>query len=324
MFTVATNSQTQDTYTGPLEPSTYHVGIKAGIAPTAWLSRKLPFENLSIGFGDNLPTHDINIAQELEKSEIIKEWLPYTPSDYANIPWSCFSLPTWVAVEVGYAYSDHLQLFGEFAWFQAKGKTFYEIPNLDRLPKEKRPTFSTATTQSFGGYVGFKHYGNLCFNCINPYWGLKIGLLHHDDITASLNNIPNDETLTSFTTLTRKFFVCNTVISGGIALGFDVRFSDCLRFQFGVEVIASGGRKGNADFKLFTPQNLPKDMTIGNIINEIKDDPNPNPFKDILKHTDIPDHIARAKVGDFSLKVPIENTSADLFIPITFGFVFEF
>ena len=329
MFTVATNSQTHETYTGPFEPSAYHIGIKAGIAPTAWLSRKLPIENVNVAVGDNLPTLDISTSEQLAHSKEIGERLPI-PLGYVGMlahavaPSLCFSLPTWVAVEVGYAYSDYLELFGEFAWFQARGNTFYEQVDPRQLPKQEViGPFSTETTQSFGGYVGFKQYGDPYFNCINPYWGLKIGVLRHGDIEVTCNNIPKNE-YTDLTKLTRKVFVPNIVISGGITFGFDVRLSDCFRFHFGVEVIASGGRKGNANFIDLALEDLQTPVpysnhTIGTVKDYYKGE-----SKDILENIEIPDHFARAKVEDLSFKAGIEDTEADLFFPITFGFVFEF
>ncbi len=226
------NEKWHNTYNeeGPLTQGTISAGIKGGIAPTFWFGREPLFTDTTLSMnGKPFKTLD---------NEKTKDVTP----NFRGL----FSLvPAWAGVDVSYALYNNFEIVGEFAWQHATGQSVSFNGKDLGLETINSITLSMDNTDSFGGYVGFRHYLGPWFDCIYPYWGLKIGALHHRDITGSIAIKMGSDTRKTDSAI---FFPQDTVLSGGAAVGFDSYITDCLKFRFGLEVIASGTRKGNADF----------------------------------------------------------------------------
>jgi len=241
----------QNTYDeGPLEQGTISAGIKAGIAPTFWFGRDPLFTDTQL-----LEKEKVLLTLNNEQTKEIK---PSYRGLFSLTPW-------WTSIDIGYALYNNFEVFGEFVWQGASGNTIsFEGKDLG-LDTVNSITLAMDNTNSFGGYVGFRHYLSPWLDCIYPFWGLKIGALHHRNATGSIAIKMGNDTLK---TNNAVFFPQQTVLSGGAAFGFDSYLTDCLKLRLGVEVIASGSRKGNANFAASSDTYNIKSK-IGNVSNQL-------------------------------------------------------
>lgn len=104
---------------------------------------------------------------------------------------------------------------------------------------------------AYGAYIGGRHFTNR-FWCDSTAWwfGYKVGILHRKQVNSCstlvvTSDCTNVSTATQDVALRRAIFCKSNAISGGIQMGFDYNYSDCLAFQLGFEVVASAGLKGN-------------------------------------------------------------------------------
>lgn len=111
--------------------------------------------------------------------------------------------------------------------------------------------------QAFGGYVGARHFTNRFWCDRFSFWyGYKVGMLHRKAVEACTNIVYNlaayDECtgLTVESTLKRPVFCKSNTVSGGLQAGFDYYWCDRMSFQFGFEVVASSGLRGNKNFPI--------------------------------------------------------------------------
>ena len=171
--------------TGPLEPGTVTLGVKAGVAPTFWVLEKSP-NRLFAGV-----------------EALFNKLGAKTTNNFNDI----FDVPIWVAVELGGAITECVQLFGEGVWRYADVKAHLLI--------------DTTKTETFGGYVGIRYYPvNFCTSSIHPYCGFKLG-----GMCQSINNT---------ITLSKDF------ISGGFMVGLNASLPGCLNLKLDAEVLFSG------------------------------------------------------------------------------------
>lgn len=112
--------------------------------------------------------------------------------------------------------------------------------------------------QAFGGYVGARHFTKQFWCDRFSFWyGYKVGMLHRKAVDACTNivyDLSNYSVCTGTTsletTLNRSVFCKSNTVSGGLQAGFDYCYSDRLSFQFGFEVVASSGLRGNKNFPI--------------------------------------------------------------------------
>ncbi len=111
--------------------------------------------------------------------------------------------------------------------------------------------------QAFGGYLGARHFTNRFWCDRFSFWyGYKVGMLHRKAVDACTNIVYNVSAYTECTsdtiesTLNRSIFCKSNTVSGGLQGGFDYCYSDRLSFQFGFEVVASSGLRGNKNFPI--------------------------------------------------------------------------
>lgn len=106
--------------------------------------------------------------------------------------------------------------------------------------------------QAFGGFIGARHFTNR-FWCDNfSFWyGYKIGMLHRKAVDSCGSIVYDTNTITDGVcptvsgSLSRTIFCKSNTVAGGLQIGFDYNWNDCLSFQLGGEVVASAGLRGN-------------------------------------------------------------------------------
>lgn len=156
---------------------------------------------------------------------------------------------------------------------------------------------------AYGAYIGGRHFTDRFWcDAVSFWFGYKVGILHRKQVNScSTLVITNDCTATggqcSSTqdiSLNRAIFCKSNAVSGGVQVGFDYNYNDCLSFQLGFEVVASSGLKGN--------RNLP--INIGSFVNTLG-----NP---ILECSSLPSNIM------------VLNSGTLVNFPIWFGVRWEF
>jgi len=295
-FTLNTHSNFRSTdaaFAGPLEPCTYVLAIKPGIAPTFFLDRKP-----AIFF---FPHEELEVYSDPRKTPI---------TSFSD----AYRLPFYLSGEIGYALNCNMELFAEIAWRHASGQTVLDsligTPPLaiqEQFTNERlgSPKLSKIYTDfnTIAFYIGAKYYYDQCYECINPFLGLKLGVLHHNNIHIDYTLIDVDRRgrTKEGTKIPIKgaSYLSNYVVSGGVTFGFNTPipmtllegwipiplFEDCLSFEFGVDIIAAGCLKNNRMSRIDVP----------------------------LEET-----------GDLFNMVDTEQIGVDFFIPITFGIFYEY
>ena len=142
---------------------------------------------------------------------------------------------------------------------------------------------------AYGAYVGGRHFTDRFWCDSTSFWfGYKVGILHRKQVNScSVLTLTNDCTATGGqcastqdVALRRAIFCKSNSVSGGVQLGFDYCYNDCLSFLLGFEVVASAGLKGNRNLPLaintytdnttpvagdiFNCSNIPSNIMVGN------------------------------------------------------------
>ncbi len=109
---------------------------------------------------------------------------------------------------------------------------------------------------AYGAYIGGRYFTDP-FWCDTTSWffGYKVGILHRQAVEACStlvvpssgtdDGLCNDAIENQNIEFKRAIFCKSNSISGGIQMGFDYCYNDCLAFQLGFEVVASCGLRGN-------------------------------------------------------------------------------
>lgn len=110
---------------------------------------------------------------------------------------------------------------------------------------------------AYGAYIGGRHFTDRFWCDSTSFWfGYKVGILHRKQVnscstlTVTSDCLLTDCTSTQNITLNRAIFCKSNAVSGGIQIGFDYNYSDCLAFQLGFEVVASSGLTGNRNYAI--------------------------------------------------------------------------
>lgn len=157
--------------------------------------------------------------------------------------------------------------------FQATTDSFSDICGL-------RDDYSNYS--AYGAYIGARHFTDR-FWCDSTSWwfGYKVGILHRKQVNScSVLRVQSDCEGTCEEgrdiTLRRAIFCKSNSVSGGVQMGFNYCYSDCLSFLLGFEVVASCGLKGNRNYpissdlyadnntSIFECSNVPTNILVGN------------------------------------------------------------
>ncbi|CDR32877.1 hypothetical protein [Criblamydia sequanensis] len=224
-------------YEGPLTPCSFGVGIRGGVAPTWFTDR-----------GDNLIIGPVAPIGVLDEFSVVKF------NDAFDTPWT-------ISAELGYAFSDHVELFFEGAYTHASGKT-HEV-DFDFVPGfPLTASFGFDNYSDWALYAGARYHFTGCDLCgcrVWPFLGAKLGAKFYDkvkyDVDFTFTSIVPPlviEFEDSFTVYKRQ-----TVPSIGAQLGFEAKFSNCFSFVFMVEALWSGCFKPNESILIPSPVTTP-------------------------------------------------------------------
>ncbi len=263
---------------GPLEPCHWFVKPKIGVAPSIFASHRahqlfvVPWAGVDTSLCETSPICNVgNFANVLQEGPCIPKFSDIFHQGVLH-----------VGVEVGYNVCDRSSCFLEFIYNHASGDCVCCEPFItnkanigctedcdkkDCSAKCKTDCCPTGDTlsafasvkddydnyQAYGAYIGGRHFTNRFWCDSTAFWyGYKVGILHRKRVDACTNiiyNISEDCDCSEDTTVEQSFnravFCKSNSVSGGVQAGFDYCYSDCLSFQFGFEVVASCGLRGN-------------------------------------------------------------------------------
>lgn len=152
-----------------------------------------------------------------------------------------FTLPFILCFEIGYALNSFCEIFGEFAYKHAAGKSLQ-----DRL--------GSFATQRFGNFNAFEGFGGfriftqdaLCED-LWPFIGSKIGVIHHSGISAVFEQADRRHKI--------QYFAPDNVVAGGLQAGFMYKLGSNWSFVFTAEMVAVGNTESEQEIRI--PDNSP-------------------------------------------------------------------
>lgn len=156
-----------------------------------------------------------------------------------------FKLPFILQGELGYFVRNDWEVFYDFDWTHATGKTHsfsHKDATFNIVDVSGQQKFSNFN--GYGNYLGTRFYVTFAPFPIKPFFGFKIGFMTRGAVKAT-------QTATSFGTTftdTITYFKKDTTISGGLQLGLDWQFTQNFSCIFKVEVIGTGERKSGIIF----------------------------------------------------------------------------
>lgn len=143
-----------------------------------------------------------------------------------------FSTPCDFGIEIGWNLNTHLQLFVEGGYNRAKGKTFYTTLS-EPVPSELNFKY-TRNYEVYNAYLGARYYFSICWDCLAPFIGGKLGYLHqkHGFTGAYVFGVllPNLD-----------FSRSKNGVSGGVQLGVEWRLKEHLSLVLTGEMVISQG-----------------------------------------------------------------------------------
>ena len=265
----------------PLNCGSLNFMLRAGVAPTLWRDRGnfslVSCNALAIpGFGQSV----IDIFQ-----------LPKF-SKFFHVPWL-------VGGQIGYALTNHFEVYLEFNYRSARAREF-TLSNLPATPNETVNVILNLQDhyRVFDAYIGGRYYWGRCWcDQVAFFLGAKFGLVHHKPVCfqfviSPLNCPPptgseEPPVLNSVSNL--PFFFRNTTAASGLNFGFDWCIGCGWSLMFTAEVVASCGPSSNDNIVLATGC--------------------PNP---VLPNLGVPGNIIIGHIG------------TELFFPITLGLKYSF
>ncbi len=293
----AASDWVRDVWDGPLEPGAIGAGIKAGPVFSRWYDKEKELFTIN------------NQDCTSEGCTIITGQNPTKFNDMFG------GASFWLSGEISYNVTQSIKLFGEVAWRRASGQNENKVPpkeyELDKLGNfQIRQRFDTF--HSIGGYAGVRYYIGTWLDCIEPYFGFKLGLLNHSDICQELiiKTIDQEKKPSKICEeeckdpkLQQATYFNNNVVSGGPVFGFTYDLWGCVFFHMSVEVIASGCMKANRE--------IPFKVTPPPPVNE-NNDGNDGTVKTTQQNNIEITNISMGTIG------------TDFAVPVTFGLVFQY
>ncbi len=153
---------------------------------------------------------------------------------------SQFKTPLAAGVELQYALNEYHMVYLEYAYRHANSKAFAFTAGAFEVCETTNDFKSNAI------YLGARNYFNRVWcDKVSFFVGLKVGLLHRNQICYDLNLAIPSFNIPQTAIATNVYFFSDNVISGGLNLGFDYQFNCNWSFQFNAEVVASAGHRTN-------------------------------------------------------------------------------
>lgn len=145
-----------------------------------------------------------------------------------------FKMPTDLVGELGYIVKNNLEVFYNFDWSHAGGKTY----NFRQSGFSFSQKFSSYN--AYGNYLGTRYYFTFRCSPVKPFVGAKIGVLIQNGV-----NVNQTATFAGVNTNTRfAYFGKKTSLAGGLQVGVDWQLLKNLSLVFKAEAVASFARKG--------------------------------------------------------------------------------
>lgn len=230
-------------YTGPLKPCEFSVSVRGG-AEYMWYAENVRndyINSVAIFDGENPLLVIQEDTQRTSKFE-----------DQFELPWT-------VVGEIGFALSSCTEVFADFHYGEANGRSSnyslaYDEISLGEVVVKPAETYRIHEKYSdleyLGGTLGLRHYFEDFCGCIYPFVGVKAGVRHYDQVRAEISAVRNDVELTSQTERV-AYYDSHNVVHGGFQVGLDMRFSDCFQVVAMLETLGSCGLKPHRAGKQF-------------------------------------------------------------------------
>lgn len=200
---------------GPLETCGWGIEVRGGVAPAIFSNREPYF----LVVGD---------AEEGE-GRVVNWFCGPKFSDVFKTPWT-------VAGQLNFNTSDRNQIFAEFSYTKAGGDSFSRTATIRDV--EITNSFCFNSFGQFGAYLGHRYYiFSFCDSSANIYFGQKVGIAHQKKVCANIVRTQPAEPVFNINGL---IYDSQTVISGGLQLGFDYCFSNCFKLLIQAEVVGTG------------------------------------------------------------------------------------
>lgn len=198
---------------GPLCCGDFGVMIKGGVSPALYTDR-----------GQVWLTNPLLTPPVFSVSETAKF------NNQFNTPWT-------VGAEVAWNASQRVQFFLEYAYTQAKGKTYNFVAGIFNV-SERNSDYKTNA-----GYLGARFYLDAlrCFSCcgpIAPYIGFKAGIVWQQQVSYGL-------TLQGTFVQNSPYYLRQTAISGGLLVGLEWWFCKCWSLLLQGDFVATQGLRAN-------------------------------------------------------------------------------
>jgi hypothetical protein len=167
-----------------------------------------------------------------------------------------FDTPWSIGLELGYAVSDHAQVFLEGSWYHAEGKRLHSdtlFGNFDSRVKHKN-------YEAWGGYLGARYFFGNWFANLSPFVGFKAGFVRTRRVSSTFEF--------SETFLTRsRFFDGHTGPSVGAQVGLNYNFCSNWNAVLTLEAVATHAFRGNGNIDLpdVGLAGAPTNLSIGDV-----------------------------------------------------------
>lgn len=203
----------------PLNCGSFGLQFQAGVNPIIWTKRG----NLNL-VDCTQATHFTNFGKLPKYS-------------------SFFKTPWVVGGQISYALTDNSNVFVEFNYVQANAKgsgvnTTASSSGTNPGTPNAAVLLKLSKYKLFNAYLGARYYFDRWCDRVSFFVGEKVGLVHHK--SNNFQTLTTGTVLSQYTTGT-EFFHRNTVVSGGLHLGFDICFCGNWSLVITGEVVANCG-----------------------------------------------------------------------------------
>lgn len=230
-----------------------------------------------------------------------------------------FNLPWTIVGEIGYALSCNTEIFADFHYGRANGKSRSYVKEFDALtnPAEVLPitpppiveykpaqywdfTEDYSDLKYFGGTIGFRHYFEPICNKAYPFFGVKAGVRHFDPIRAVVTGVltTSDSESEGDTEIQEGIYYDSyNHLHGGFQMGFSLKCGDCFSAFVMVEALGTCGFKTHESGFYFFDNGGTEELDEG---------------------------VTTITAYESALKVPARNTFNILSFPVTVGVQYHF
>lgn len=257
---------------GPLTPCELTASIRGGVEWMYYPDRK---RNDYVNCVSGLIIVD-ELGEEIDGDLFLDEQVDTgtTPkfTDQFNLPWT-------IVGEIGYALSCNTEVFADFHYGRATGKSRSYVKEFDALtfPSEFLPTEENVVEYKpaelwnftedysdlkyFGGTIGIRHYFEPICNRAYPFFGVKAGVRHFDPVRAVITGVVSNDGGESSNTQVDEgiYYDSYNHVHGGFQMGLSMKCGDCFSAFIMVEALGTCGFKPHESGFQFTNNGFTED-----------------------------------------------------------------